>query len=340
MTKLIRHKRKAVVLSILMIITIIFIGAYIRKTFAYASITDLPFIGWHRVTCSWHEACTNPPTNGSGIDFGMNYGETIYAAGSGTVYFSGWSTGWGYQVILQHPDGQGGYYYTRYAHLAYYFPPQGAVMGNGSPIGYADNTGNSTGNHLHFELYHNGLNAENSIHFTPIYGVRTNGILYNDSDFNVDNWVNHDRFDGSTPTVDDRDPEFSTTGWWSTAAYGFDRGGLSNARTYWTYSNGATVSSRAYWRPNLPASRYYAIYVFIPNNYANTKRAHYVIRYYGGSENKYIDQSIYYNDWVQLGTYYGWAGTGTLTVELWDDTGEPVGSRYIAADAVMFVPVR
>jgi hypothetical protein len=65
-----------------------------------------------------------------------------------------------------------------------------------------------------------------------------------------------------------------------------------------------------------------------------------VIRYYGGSENKYIDQSIYYNDWVQLGTYYGWAGTGTLIVELWDDTGEPVGSRYIAADAVMFVPVR
>lgn len=325
-------------ITLLIILLLVASGVGLRQTLAYASITDLPFIGLHKVTCSWHEACTNPPTPGSGIDFSMNYGETIYAAAPGIVYFSGWSTGWGYQVILQHPDGQGGYYYTRYAHLIYFFPPQGAVMGNGSPIGYADSTGNSTGNHLHFEMYHNGLSAGDSIHFTPIYGLRGNGTMYDDSYFEVGDWVDHDRFDGSTPIVDDRDSQFSTVSWWSTAPYGFDRSGLSSALTHWTYSNGSTVDSRAYWKPNLPVSRYYTIYAFVPNNYATTKRAHYVIKSGTVYTHVYIDQSIHYNDWVPLGTYYGQAGVGYLTVELRDDTGESPGSKYIAADAIMFVP--
>ncbi|PIW20294.1 MAG: hypothetical protein COW33_02765 [Anaerolineae bacterium CG17_big_fil_post_rev_8_21_14_2_50_57_27] len=315
------------------------LGIGVRSALAYASITDLPFIGSHQVTCSWHEACTDPPTAGSGIDFAMNYGETIYAAGAGTVYASGWdSTGWGNQVVLRHPDGSGGYYYTRYAHLVYYFPPTGAVVGNGSPIGYADSTGNSTGNHLHFEMYHNGLSSSTSIHFTPIYGLRGSGQTYNDSYFDDWDWVNHDRFDGSTPTLDDRDTQFSTVNWWSTASYGFDRGGLSNALTHWTYSNGSTVDSRAYWSPNLPASRNYAIYVFVPTNYANTTNAHYVIKSGSTYTHRYINQNPYYNDWVLLGTYYGQAGTGYLTVELRDDTGEAPGSKDIAADAIMFVP--
>jgi len=309
----------------------------LSEVLADASINDLPFIGSHTVTCSWHEDCLNN-TVGKGIDFGMNYGETIYAAGPGTVYSSGWATGWGYQVVLRHPDGSGGYYYTRYAHLAYYFPPVNGVVGNGSPIGYADNTGNSSGNHLHFEMYHNGLSSGDSIYFTPIYGLRDSGTTYDNSYFDVNDVVNHDRFDGSTPTIDDKDPQFSTVNWWGTASYGFDRGGLSNARTRWTYSNGSTVDSRAFWKPNLPTSQNHAIYVFIPTNYSNTTNAHYVIKSGSTYTHKYINQSLYYNDWVLLGTFYGQAGVDYLAVELRDDTGEAPGSKYIAADAVMFVP--
>ncbi len=268
----------------------------------------------------------------------MNYGETIYAAGPGTVYFSGWnSAGWGYEVVLQHPDGSGGWYYTRYAHLVYYFPVTGAVVGNGSPIGYADNTGNSSGNHLHFEMYHNGLTSGYSIHFTPIYGVRSNGTTYDDSYFDVGDSVNHDYFDGTTPTIDDRDSGFSTVSSWWTAAYGFDRGGLSNAFTHWTYSNGNTVDSRAYWQPNLPSNRNYAVYVFVPNNYGTTTNAHYVIKSGTTYTNKYVNQNANNNDWVLLGTYAGQRGVGYLTVELRDDTGE-TSTTYIAADAIMFVP--
>ncbi len=328
-------------------LTIIAIAAILLGTFviqfnnvgAYANVTDLPFLGAHTVTCTWHESCIDPITPGKGIDFGMNYGEAIYASGPGSVYSSGWSNdGWGYQVVVRHPDGSGGYYYTRYAHLAYYFPPAGGVVGNGSPIGYADSTGSSTGNHLHFEMYHNGLSSANSIYFTPIYGVRASGTTYGVSDFENYDSVTHDRWDGTTPVVDDKDSNFSLVSTWWTAAYGFDRNGLSSAQTRWTYSNGSVVDSKAFWRPNIPSSRNYAIYAFIPEMYATTTNAHYVIKSGATTTHKYINQSPYYNDWVYLGTFYGSAGVGNLTVELRDDTGESPGSKYIAADVIMFVP--
>jgi hypothetical protein len=339
---LFKRRESSVLTTIALVVSVLMLafGLGWHSVGAYGPVTDLPFIGTHQVTCTWHEACVDPPTAGSGIDFAMNYGEAIYAAAAGTVYSSGWdTTGWGNQVVLRHSDGSGGYYYTRYAHLAYYFPPAGGVVGNGSPIGYADTTGNSTGNHLHFEMYHNGLSSGNSIHFTTIYGLRNSGLLYDDSYFAYGSTPNHDHYDGTTPVIDDKDtPQFSTTNYWGTAAYGFDRGGLSSAQTHWTYSNGSTPDSHAYWTPNIPSTRNYAIYVFVPSSYSNTTNAHYVIKSGTTYTNKYINQSPYSNDWVSLGTYYGQAGSGYLTVELRDDTGEAAGSKYVAADAVMFVP--
>jgi len=49
-----------------------------------------------------------------------------------------------------------------------------------------------------------------------------------------------------------------------------------------------------------------------------------------------INQAIYYDQWVSLGTYW-FAASGNEYVFLGDATGEPIISRRIALDAVKFV---
>lgn len=305
---------------------------------AFASVTDLPFLGSEIISCMWHEDCVNE-IPGNGVDFAMNCGETVYAAGRGQVYRAGdYGEGWGYEVVIRQTDGNGGYYYHRYAHLAYFFPPINGWVGNGSPIGYSGESGHADGCHLHFEMYQNGLTSGYSIPFTPIYGLRNNGFQYQYTDIVDYATLQHDAYDGQTKTVDDRnpDPGFATINWWGAANYGFDRGGLYNAYTHWTYSNGNIVDSRAYWEPDLTRDVYYSVYVFVPNNYATTQNAHYRITNGVNNWDRYVNQLGYNNDWVYLGVYR--ATNGWLSVRVDDATGESPGAALVAADAAMFVP--
>lgn len=299
-------------------------------------VTDLPFNGSHSITCIWHEACLNPPTPGNGVDFSLNY-ETVYASGKGTVYKAGWdNSGWGYQVVIKHPDGT----YTRYAHLSYFFVSQNARVGNGSPIGYSGNSGNSTGPHIHFEMYNNStLSSGSSTPFTPIYGLRNSGTQYSHAQIIEDADLDHDRFDNTISVIDNSDTRFSKTGiWYSQASLGFGYVSSNAATMNWTYANGPTVSSTAKWIPLLPANKNYEVFAFIPTNYGTTGSAHYKIVSNGTTTHKYINQNQYANDWVSLGSYSGTTTSGSLTVELQDNTTEASGSTYIAADAMMFVP--
>lgn len=211
-------------------------------------------------------------------------------------------------------------------------------MGNGSPIGYSGKSGHADGCHLHFELYHNGLTSGYSLAFTPIYGLRGTGLQVQYGDVLGGSVLQHDRYNGQTATIDDRapDPGFSAVGYWGTASYDFDRSGLSNAYTHWTYSNGGTMDSTAYWEPNLTRDVYYSVYVSIPNNYATTRNAHYRITNGVNSWDNYVDQYVYYSDWVYLGVYE--AANGWLSVRVDDATGESAGATFLAADAAMFVP--
>ncbi len=84
----------------------------------------------------------------TGIDLSSSVGAPIYAANSGPVLFSGFST-WGYgeTVVLAH-----GAFSTLYAHMN----SRGVVCGQyasvGQVVGTVGSTGNSTGPHLHFEI--------------------------------------------------------------------------------------------------------------------------------------------------------------------------------------------
>ena len=90
------------------------------------------------------------------IDIAGDYGTQIVAAESGTVIRANntdeWGDGWGYHVYIYHNDT----YCTLYAHMSQTAVSTGQYVSKGQVIGYEGSTGDSTGPHLHFEVWENG----------------------------------------------------------------------------------------------------------------------------------------------------------------------------------------
>lgn len=88
----------------------------------------------------------------TGLDIANKTGTPLYAAEAGTVEFSGWSNGYGYNVVVNHGDGKK----TRYAHASKLFVEVGDTVKRGENIAAMGSTGWSTGPHIHFEVIING----------------------------------------------------------------------------------------------------------------------------------------------------------------------------------------
>ena len=87
-----------------------------------------------------------------GIDVCAPAGTPIYAADGGTVCYSGWMSGYGNLIQIDHGNG----YVTYYAHCTELYASVGDKVAQGDLIAAVGSTGNSTGNHLHFEIRLNG----------------------------------------------------------------------------------------------------------------------------------------------------------------------------------------
>jgi murein DD-endopeptidase MepM/ murein hydrolase activator NlpD len=87
-----------------------------------------------------------------GIDLGAPYGSAIHAAGSGTVVWCGWMSGYGNLVMIDHHNGLA----TAYGHQSRIAVTCNEQVSQGQVIGYVGSTGYSTGPHLHFEVRVNG----------------------------------------------------------------------------------------------------------------------------------------------------------------------------------------
>ena len=89
-----------------------------------------------------------------GVDIAAPYGTPICASDSGTVvevvkmHYS-----WGNYVTIDHGNG----YKTLYAHMSSFAVQLGDTVTQGQVIGYVGSTGDSTGNHCHFEMSYNDV---------------------------------------------------------------------------------------------------------------------------------------------------------------------------------------
>jgi murein DD-endopeptidase MepM/ murein hydrolase activator NlpD len=87
-----------------------------------------------------------------GIDIGVGSGTPIHAAASGRVIYSGWMSGYGNLVAIDHGRGIS----TAYGHQSSIAVGNGQIVTQGQVIGYVGCTGHCFGPHLHFEVRING----------------------------------------------------------------------------------------------------------------------------------------------------------------------------------------
>ena len=92
-------------------------------------------------------------TNHKGIDIGAGAGSPIYAADGGIVASAGWNVARGYYVIVTHSNGMS----TLYQHCSALYTSAGKYVSKGQTIAAVGSTGYSTGPHLHFEVWVNGV---------------------------------------------------------------------------------------------------------------------------------------------------------------------------------------
>lgn len=98
----------------------------------------------------------------TGIDIAGNFGTPIVAAYWGTVRYVGYKAGYGEVVVVDHGHGVE----TSYAHLSSATVKPGAFVEEGEQIGRTGSTGWSTGPHLFFEVYEDGV-PRNPTGFLP-----------------------------------------------------------------------------------------------------------------------------------------------------------------------------
>jgi murein DD-endopeptidase MepM/ murein hydrolase activator NlpD len=92
-----------------------------------------------------------------GTDFGAACGTPVRASASGTVVAAYYGGGYGNRIILDHGLRDGIGLGTTYNHLSGYATSTGDEVRQGEVIGFVGTTGASTGCHLHFMVFANGV---------------------------------------------------------------------------------------------------------------------------------------------------------------------------------------
>ncbi len=124
----------------------------------YNGYNDIPILGVGQFIWPVDGGYISDPfisdRNHKGLDIAAPSGTSIYAGASGTVVSAGWNAGgYGYFVMLDHGNG----YATLYGHMSKVIAVAGQRVNTGDIIGLVGSTGDSSGNHLHFEVRYNNV---------------------------------------------------------------------------------------------------------------------------------------------------------------------------------------
>ena len=93
-----------------------------------------------------------------GVDIAIPVGTPIKPVAAGRIVYSGDEPGHGKMIIVQHQDGMR----TVYAHNSLNREASGEEAGRDTVIALSGSTGRSTGPHLHFEAWREGVNVTSS----------------------------------------------------------------------------------------------------------------------------------------------------------------------------------
>lgn len=140
---------------------------------------DNPFVGWPQAGRGWTDVnfyyCAEDyyaffGRTHWGIDIEAYHGEAVYATADATVLwaYEDTSTGMGRTVKICTAAG----WCATYMHLDQWAVTAGQAVTRGQILGYADNTGFSTGTHLHYQINHpNGFAVDPA----PTFGLSPTG---------------------------------------------------------------------------------------------------------------------------------------------------------------------
>ncbi|MCF6096271.1 peptidoglycan DD-metalloendopeptidase family protein [Thermovorax subterraneus] len=87
-----------------------------------------------------------------GVDIAAPYGSNVKAAAAGQIIYSGYKSGYGYTVEINHGYG----HVTSYCHLSKILVKEGQYVDKGQTIGRVGSSGRSTGPHVHYMVKVNG----------------------------------------------------------------------------------------------------------------------------------------------------------------------------------------
>jgi murein DD-endopeptidase MepM/ murein hydrolase activator NlpD len=135
-----------------------------RTSLLRAHPTVWPVRGWVTSRFGYR---SSPEGTGSkmhgGIDIAAPRGTPVIASGSGNVVFAGYHSGYGNLVVVDHGYG----ITTRHAHLSRLHVKVGQRVQRGDLLGRVGNTGRSTGPHLHFEVWKDGVPTNPANYLSP-----------------------------------------------------------------------------------------------------------------------------------------------------------------------------
>ncbi|EFQ81926.1 peptidase, M23 family [Aeromicrobium marinum DSM 15272] len=104
----------------------------------------------------------------TGLDFAGPSGSTIVSVAAGTVISAGYEGSYGNRTVIELEDGTE----VWYAHQSRMIVRPGETVTAGQTIGYTGSTGNSTGPHLHLEIYPAGSSSP----VDPAVVLRTHNV--------------------------------------------------------------------------------------------------------------------------------------------------------------------
>jgi murein DD-endopeptidase MepM/ murein hydrolase activator NlpD len=125
-----------------------------QNTLPFDGKLKLPAVG--KVTSRYglrHDPIDGRLRHHSGIDIAMPEGTPVPSAAPGRVVFSGFSSGYGNCVIIEHENGLT----SLYAHNSLNLVKTGDVVDKNRVLALSGSSGRSTGPHLHFEVRKDGV---------------------------------------------------------------------------------------------------------------------------------------------------------------------------------------